>query len=104
MRSIIDEIAAAERQADEIRSQAAADARDRIAKANEAATAALAALDNAERDKTREALAAAERDGEAEAERMRQGMEAEAAALCAAAQTRMDGAKDYLLQRVQSRA
>ncbi len=104
MRSIIDEIAAAEQQADEIRLQATADARERIGKANEAASEALAALDKAEREITREALSNAERDGEAAAERMRQDMEAEASALCAAAQTRLDAVQDYLLQKVQSRA
>ena len=102
MHSIINEIAQAEQQADEIRVRAAADAREQIAKANEQAVEALTAFDNAEREKTREALSAAERDGEAEAARMRREMEAEANALCEEASTRIDAAKDYLLQKVQS--
>ena len=104
MRSIIDEIAAAEQQADEIRLAATVSARERIAKANEQAAAALSELDAAEREKTREALLQAERDGEVAAARMREDMAAEAKALCAEAEKRIPAASDYLLQRVQSRA
>ena len=102
MHSIILEIAQAEQQADEIRARAAANARELVAKANEQAGEALTALENEEREKVREALAAAERDGEEEAARMRKDMEAEASALCEIAGKRMDAAKNYLLQKVQS--
>lgn len=104
MRSIIDEIAAAEQQADEIRLAAAASAREQIALANERAAKALSELDKAEREKTREALVAAERDGEIAATRMREDMAAEATKLCAEAEGRIDVAGNYLLQRVQNRA
>ena len=104
MRSIIDEIAAAERQADEIRLAAAASAREQIALANERAADTLSEQDKAEREKTREALLQAERDGETAAARMREDMAAEARKLCAEAEGRIDVAANYLLQRVQNRA
>ncbi len=63
MDSMIDKIRAAEQQAEDIRAQAATDARDMAARAREEAAQRLTAAAESERQKTREALAKAEEDG-----------------------------------------
>lgn len=100
MRSIIDEIAAAEREADEIRQQAAARAREAISFAQADAETALSDAEIVERDKTREALLAAERDGDAVAQQILFSMEQEADALCQSACERAADAVAYLVKRV----
>lgn len=100
MRSIIDEISAAEREAEEIRQQAAAAAREAISFAQADAETALSDADIAERDKTREALAKAEREGDAIAQQILLSMEQEADTLCAGARERSAEAVTYLVKRV----
>ncbi len=102
MRSIIDEIAQAEGQADEIRRQAVAAGRERIAAVREESEKALAAMDETERDALRDALETAEREGEAEAKTLLASLHQEADALCARAEARLDDTVDYLLNRVRS--
>lgn len=100
MRSIIDEIAIAEQQAEEIRQQAAVKAREAIGFAQADAAAALADADIAEREKTREALDRAGRDGDAAASALLQAMEQEADAVCEKARQRADDAIAYLMKKV----
>lgn len=104
MRSIIEEIAEAEQQADEIRAGAAANARDQIAAARVEAEKALEALDVSEREQTRAALEQAEKDGEAISREMAASMEQDADALTAQARSRMDAVVNYLLDKVQKTA
>ncbi len=101
MRSIIDEIARAEQQADEIRASAAAKSREQVLAATEEAARALTQLDADAREELRAALERAERDGEALSKRLTDGYEAEADALCAQAGDKARTAVDYLLKRVQ---
>lgn len=100
MQSIIDEIAAAEQQADEIRQQAAVQARETLSFAQSDAETMLSDTDIAERDKTREALVAAEREGGEAAQEILQGMKREADALCEKARERTADAVTYLVKRV----
>lgn len=104
MRSIIDEIAAAEQQADEIRAAAATDAREQTLAATEEVARALEQLDADAREQLRAALEKAERDGEALAKRLADGYEADADALCAQAEGMVKAAIDYLLKKVQETA
>lgn len=99
MGSLIDEIAAAEQRAEAIRQEAAAAAREAIALAQADAEATLAGTDVSEREKTRAALAAAERDGGDMAEQMLHRMAQEAETLCLAAQARVDDAASYLVKK-----
>ena len=101
MQSIIDEITEAEKQADEIRTLAANQGRDQVAAANEAAVKALDALDAAERDKTRVALEAAEKQGEQSADEMRRRMSQEADKLCADAQAHLTETVSELMNKVR---
>lgn len=100
MHSIIDEIAAAEQQAEDIRQQAAAKAREAIGFAQADAEAALTDADISEREKTREALAQAEKDGDAAAQALLLQMEKEAEALCKTARERSEDAVAYLIKKV----
>lgn len=104
MRSIIDEIALAEQQADQIRQQAVAAARERVSAAGEEAEKAMAVLDEAERLKTRNALEKAEQEGEGMAVELRARMEQDADALCRLAGGRVDACVDYLLKKVRETA
>lgn len=104
MRSIIEEIAAAEQQAEDIRASAASEGRERIAKANDEAEQAMASLEAAEREAMKAALAQAELGGEAVARDMAAHMEAEAEAQCKAAEQRLPEAVAYLMKRVQKLA
>ena len=100
MRSIIEEVAAAEQQAEEIRQQAVAAAREAVSFAQADAETLLSDADIAERDKTREALANAEREGDAAAQGILQDMQKEADALCAKAHERTAEAVAYLMKKV----
>lgn len=104
MRSIIEEIANAEAQADRIRLDAAASARELIAKAQEQAEQALAGLDAQERQITAEALESAQAEGEQLAQTMQSAMETEADAICRQAEDRLESAAAYLLEKVQETA
>ncbi len=63
MDSMIEKIRGAEQQAEDIRAQAAADARDMVARAREEAAERLVAAAESERQKTRDALSQAETEG-----------------------------------------
>lgn len=101
MRSIIDEIAQAEKQADEIRQSAVADGRDRIAAAVEASKRALETLDETERKKTQQALADAEAEGEKMADGMKRTIEQDADALCKNAEAHLDDTVRALMDKVR---
>ena len=102
MDSMIDKIRAAEKQAEEVRAQGLADARDMAARAREEAAERLAAAAEAERQKTREALSKAEEDGKALSrqvlEKARETVEREEAA----ARARLPEAVAYLMERVDT--
>lgn len=100
MHSIIDEIAEAEKQAEEIRQQAAAQARESISFAQADAATALSDAEIAERDKTRAALLQAEQDGDALAQTILSDMAKEADELCARARERSAEAVSYLVKKV----
>lgn len=100
MRSVIDEIAAAEQHADEIRLSAASGARETIAKAREDAQTALAQLEETERETTRTELELARQEGEHLSKQQLKKMELEADELCARAQERIGEAVRYLVDKV----
>jgi len=104
MRSIIDEIAKAEEQADEIRSKAVSETRELTAKAREEAEKALENVDAQERGKTDAALKEAQSQGEKLAGQMLSKMEDEANAICAGANAKIDDAVRYLVSKVQNQA
>lgn len=101
MRSIIDEIAFAEQQADEIRASATADAREQVLKANEAAVHAQERQAEEAHEQLRAALERAAVDGEELAQRLGGDFTAEADSLCCVAESRVGTAIDYLLKKVQ---
>lgn len=100
MRSVIDEIATAEQQAEEIRQNASVQARDLSLQAKEDAQAALAALENQERDVLLSALESAKLEGERLSETLHTQLEQETDALCARASERLNQAVSYLLDKV----
>lgn len=101
MRSIIEEIANAETQADSIRQSAAAEARELIQNTKNELEQAQAALELDERETTRAKLAEAEQSGKALAEDMLRELGESADAQCSAARARLDEAAAYLLRKVQ---
>ena len=101
MRSIIDEIAQAEAQADQIRQEAAAASRELLLKSRAEAEKALETLETAEREATRLALDKAEQDGKALAETIQKELSDAADAQCETARGRLDNAVNYLMQKVQ---
>ena len=104
MRSIIDEIAAAEERAEQIRQSAAAEARERVLKAREEGETALVSLAQQERAKTDAELKTAKIEGEKLAADELAAMAKEADALCARASDRLDRAVVYLLEKVTQSA
>ena len=100
MRSIIDEIAVAEEQAEQIRQNAALQAREETAKAREQAQQALAALAASEREATERATEQAHRQGEQSAKETLSRMESEADDLCARANEKVELAVAYLVNRI----
>ena len=104
MRSVIEEIANAEQQAEEIRQNAALQARERTLQAKEDAKKALSQLEN----EARETLQAEQEKAKLEGERLSSDMlaqlEQEADALCANANTRLDKAVSYLVDKVTKTA
>ncbi len=65
MQAMLEQIALTEKEAENIRLQAAQQAKDSISKAKEEAERAVAKADQSEREKTKEAQKQAELDGEA---------------------------------------
>ena len=104
MRSVIDEIAVAEQQAEEIRLTAAAEAREMTQKAREDAKSALAALEQAQRDEARAQMERARKQGETLSKEMLSKLEQEADAVCARAQAKLPEAIAYLLNKVTKTA
>lgn len=101
MRSIIEEIANAETQSENIRQQAAAEARDLLQSTRTAIQEEQAALEQRERDLTRARLVEAEASAGALADEMLQKLGSEADEQCAAARARLDEAAAYLLGKAQ---
>jgi len=102
MESMIDKIRAAEKQAEDIRAQAATDARDMAVHAREEATERLAAAAEAERQKTRDALAQAETEGKELAQQVLSQARETVAKEEAAAREKMAQAVAYLMERVDT--
>lgn len=101
MRSIIEEIANAETQANDIRQGAVAEARELIQTTKSELEQAQAALELQERDATRAKLAEAEQAGKTLAEDMLRELGESADAQCRTARDRLDEAAAYLLKKVQ---
>lgn len=101
MRSIIEEIAVAEQEAEEIRRSAVASAREKTAKASDEAEAALKDLHEEQRLAMADALKQAELDGEQLAKGLADSMDAAADAACAAAEQRLDDTVSYLMRKVR---
>jgi len=104
MRSVIEEIANAEQQAEEIRQNAAVQARERTLQAKEDAQKALSQLES----EARETLQAEQEKAKLEGERLSSDMlaqlEQEADILCANANSRLDKAVSYLVDKVTKTA
>lgn len=101
MRSIIDEIALAEEQADQIRQEAVSAARELLAASRVGAEEIYAHTEEEERDKMREAIAKAEEEGRQQAETILQELSNAADVQCEAARLKLEEAVSYLLQKVQ---
>ena len=99
MRSIIDEIASAEEQAERIRQDATLQAREETAKAREQAQQALADLATKEREATERMQGEAQRLGELRAKETLDAMIREADELCARAEKNVDRAIAYLVDK-----
>lgn len=104
MRSVIEEIALAEQQAEEIRQSAAVQARELTQKAKQDAVEALAKLENEERAALSGALETAKQQGERISKDLLDQMEQESDAICKAASTKLDQAVSYLLDKVTKTA
>lgn len=104
MRSIIEEIADAERRAEEIVKAAAVQNRELLTQTREQAEQALASAEAEEKSLTEQALRMASAQGEAEAAETLAAMEREADGLCIKAKSKLGGAVSYLVNKVQSRA
>lgn len=101
MRSIIDEIAQAEEQAEQIRQDAAAAARELLASSKMSAEQEYAHVEEQERIKMRDALDQAEAEGRNQAETVLKELSEAADILCENAQLHLDDAVEYLLKKVQ---
>ena len=100
MRSVIEEIAQAEQQAEEIRQNAAVQARELTQKAKQDALDARVALENDERATLAAALETAKQQGERISNELLAQMELEADAVCKSASDKLDKAVSYLLDKV----
>ncbi|MEN6635328.1 MAG: hypothetical protein ABFC56_05735 [Clostridiaceae bacterium] len=104
MRSVIEEIAKAEQQAEEIRQNAAAQARELTLQAKEDAQKALSRLESEERETLQAELEQAKQEGERLSSEMRAQLEREANALCENATNRLEKAVSYLVDKVTKTA
>lgn len=100
MRSVIDEIAAAEQKADEIRLSSAASAREQTLKAREEAQHTLSELEKTERDLAQAQMESARTEGERLAGELLTKLEQEADALCTRADGRLGEAVTYIVNKV----
>ncbi len=101
MRSVIDEIATAEKQAEEIRALAAANARERTMKAREEARNALSELESKERVNALSQMETARAEGEKLSGELLVKLEQEADTLCERAHGRLDKAVLYIVDQVK---
>ena len=101
MRSIIEEIATAEAQAEEIRANAAQASRERMQNAEAEATQSMEQLEAEARAAYQAALYQAAQDGDALAKRLAEESAAQADAMCAGAEARIADAVAYLLNKAQ---
>ena len=104
MRSIIDEIATAEEKAEQIRLDAAAQARDMTAQARELAEKALQETIKSERVKTEAELDQSRLLGEKAAKDAVAAFDREAEELCTRAEGKIGRAVDYLVEKVMQTA
>ena len=104
MRSVIEEIANAEQQAEEIRQNAALQARERTLQAKEDAQKALSRLEEEARETLQAELDKAKLEGERLSGNMLAQLEREADALCSSANARLDKAVSYLVDKVTKTA
>ncbi len=102
MPTMLERIAEAEKQADRMIEEANAAARDQIANAKAEAEDAVAEALKAERQKTADAIAAAEAEGESNAKAILASVDADKAAVRAAALDRLPEAVSYLMERVKA--
>ena len=104
MRSVIEEIANAEQQAEEIRQNAALQARERTLMAKEDAQKALSRLEEEARETLQAELDKAKLQGERVSNDMLARLEQEADTLCMSANSRLDKAVSYLVDKVTKTA
>ena len=104
MRSVIEEIAAAEQQAEEIRQNAATQARELTLKAKDDAQQALSRLESEARASLQTELETAKQKGERLSAELGEKLEQEADAACAAANAKLAKAVSYLLDKVTKTA
>ena len=104
MRSIIEEIAAAEQQAEDVLKDAASKNREFLVQARDQAERALALAEEDERVKTEQALLEANARGEAAEKETLADMAKQADDLCEKAKSRVDVAIKYLVDKVHDRA
>lgn len=104
MRSIIDEIATAEEKAEQIRLEAATQARDMTAQAREMAEKALLEAVKSEQIKTETELEQSRLLGEKAAKDAAASFDREAEELCARAEGKIGRAVDYLVEKVMQTA
>jgi len=104
MRSVIEEIASAEQQADEIRQSAIVQARELTLQAKEDAQQSLAKLENDARISLQSELDTAKQQGERVSADLLAKLEQEADAICKKANGKMDQAVAYLLDKVTKTA
>ena len=104
MRSVIEEIASAEQQADEIRQSTTVQARELTLKAKEDAQASLTKLENAARISLQSELDTAKQQGEHVSADLLAKLEQETDAICKKANGKMDQAVAYLLDKVTKTA
>lgn len=100
MRSVIEEIATAEQQAEQIRQEAALQARELTQKAKEDAQNALSNLENESRTDMQASLDAAKKQGERLSLELLETLQQEADTLCNHANAKLDQAVSYLLDKV----
>lgn len=104
MRSVIEEIASAEQQAEEIRQNGVVQARDLTLKAKDDAMKAISKLENDARISLQAEVEAANKRGEQLSAELLEKMEREADAVCVAANAKLDQAVSYLLNKVTKTA
>ena len=104
MRSVIEEIAAAEQQAEEIRQNAAVQARELTLKAKDDAQQALSKLESDAHARLQAELETAKQQGESLSSELVGKLSQEADALCAAANAKLPDAVSYLLDKVTKTA